>query len=554
MASNLNLSSGPLPPPDNDDYALPQGDQFNSMQQFIGGDGYAPYENGLSREMFYNSPPSYQDVQRDNRAADPMMHPSGDGNIQGMMIACLQPIVNRLTTLEQAFQQLEGRYNSSERDAKSISDQVKDLKVKGTTVETRLNTMENNTVSDLRKFKTDLNKFDQDVRSSVKNITNLKRTVESIAPSVRSKNSTDSSPRNFELLENRQRAAEEDTLRLTRRVEMLEAITPQPHQTAGDIRRDDDEPPKSARQSQTGANDPPQQFANQMNGFNVPPPFNVPYHGPVQAINTIANSNMPPPPFHSTPIHHNAHGYGNGNQGPTLRQYGAQVGPQAFHGNQMQPPRFAQPILAGNQTQTGQRMLNDSTLPRLPTYNGQTAWSSFINAFEIHSESRNWGLDEMLYYVRLCLTGKALDYLVTMRSQGKCNTYEELIRVMGMRFDRRDDPTTKRAQFNNLVQKVDESIEEWSERVMTHAYEAFVGVNPAFVEEEIVRRFCSGTQDKEAAQFVLNNGVRTLEQALTMMRRFRENSITIFGQRRVRKLSAEPRPSTESKQNSDRER
>ena len=31
---------------------------------------------------------------------------------------------------------------------------IKDLKVKGTTVETRLNTMENNTVSDLRKFKT----------------------------------------------------------------------------------------------------------------------------------------------------------------------------------------------------------------------------------------------------------------------------------------------------------------------------------------------------------------------------------------------------------------
>ena len=108
--------------------------------------------------------------------------------------------------------------------------------------------------------------------------------------------------------------------------------------------------------------------------------------------------------------------------------------------------------------------------------------------------------------MRVFLTGKAMDYLVTMQNQGKCNSY--------------DDATTKRAQFNNLSQNFDGNLEEWSERVMTHAYEAFIGVIPAFIEEEIIRQFCSGTVDKEAAQFVFNSGVRTLKQAQSMTKRY----------------------------------
>ena len=166
----------------------------------------------------------------------------------------------------------------------------------------------------------------------------------------------------------------------------------------------------------------------------------------------------------------------------------------------------------------------------------QTPWSYFINTFEIHSESRNWGPEERLYYMRLCLTGKAMDYPVTMRNQSKCNSYEELVRIMGLRFDRRDDGTTKPAQFNNLSQNLDETLEEWSKWVMTHANEAFIGVNPAFIEEKIVRRFCSGTVDKEVVQFVLNSGARTLEQVQSMVKRYRENSITIYVQKKIRKV------------------
>ena len=46
---------------------------------------------------------------------------------------------------------------------------------------------------------------------------------------------------------------------------------------------------------------------------------------------------------------------------------------------------------------------------------------------------------------------------------------------MELRFDRKEDPHTLQLQFTNLKQTVDETIEDWSERVMTLGHEAYEG-------------------------------------------------------------------------------
>ena len=556
MASyNSDISTGPLGQAGNELEHI-QTDRLESMQAFIGDEGYALHETGRNSERFGRSPPSYVEAQRQTIPPEmPSLRPyqspaMQSDSLQGMILACLQPFADRLASLEQSFNHLDSRYAAVEQRSTSTDTQVRDLKSKQSLVDTRISSIESNTVADLRKFKSELQTCKQDMYSSIKCVNSLKRIVDPDGTGARSRVSTEPSQRQFEALENRQQNVEEETNRLRQRIEVLESQTmssetqtddnpppcvfsrgetnqPLDHPTSGVFRSDRnqplDHPPNVFRGERDHLLSMDHRYTQPISGFG-----HQIRHGSMRenfGAPTFQGYPMPHdgPVYHSTPL-------------PNFR-YGSNV----LTGRNGNPTaNYVRPVnamAAGNSTRNVRlNAPNEAMLPKLPNYNGQTPWSSFINTFEIHSESRNWCPEERLYYMRLCLTGKAMDYLVTMRNQGKCNSYEELVRIMSLRFDRRDDATTKRAQFNNLSQNLDETLEEWSERVMTHAYEAFIGVNPAFIEEEIVRRFCSGTVDKEAAQFVLNSGARTLEQAQSMMKRYRENSITIYGQKKIRKV------------------
>ena len=83
--------------------------------------------------------------------------------------------------------------------------------------------------------------------------------------------------------------------------------------------------------------------------------------------------------------------------------------------------------------------------------------------------------------------------------------------------------------FHGLRQGTEETDADWSERVMSVGYEAFKGLATDFIEEEIVRRFTSGLNDKDAAEHVLNSFPRTLEEAQQMTRKFRDNRKAIYG-------------------------
>jgi hypothetical protein len=177
-------------------------------------------------------------------------------------------------------------------------------------------------------------------------------------------------------------------------------------------------------------------------------------------------------------------------------------------------------------------------MPKLPVYDGTSySWDSFRNMFEMRANALGWDEMERLENMCLCLTGKAVDYYVKIRNQGKCRTFREFLQQMDLRFNRREDPAIIRMQFAHLKQAVEETLEDWSERVMTKANEAFTGIDPAFIEQEMITRFCSGSNDKEAAQFVMNSSPTSLEDAMKRFRRYRENLLTIYGgSRRVRAI------------------
>ena len=100
---------------------------------------------------------------------------------------------------------------------------------------------------------------------------------------------------------------------------------------------------------------------------------------------------------------------------------------------------------------------------------------------------------------------------------------------MELRFDRKKDPHTLQLQFTNLKQTLDETIEDWSEQVMTLGHGAYEGLTSGFIEKQIVFKFCAGCIDKDAAQHVMNSQPATSEEAIQRMKRFKENNRSIFG-------------------------
>ena len=64
---------------------------------------------------------------------------------------------------------------------------------------------------------------------------------------------------------------------------------------------------------------------------------------------------------------------------------------------------------------------------------------------------------------------------------------------------------------------------------MSEGYGSFKGLATDFIEEEIVWRFSSGLNDKDAAEHVLNSSPRTFEEAQQLTRKFQENRKAIYG-------------------------
>ena len=218
--------------------------------------------------------------------------------------------------------------------------------------------------------------------------------------------------------------------------------------------------------------------------------------------------------------------------------------PQALNNNYAPERRTETTTETRNNNQQGRDRQPELPryLPKMPTFDGKSpTWSSFLNMFEMRATHMRLSEQDKLEKIILCLTGKAIDFYMKLRDQGKCRTFENFKAQMETRFDLKDDAAILQSKFNTMKQYVDEKNADWSERVMTVGYEAFKGLTPDFIEGQLVRRYCSGSQDKEAAEYVLNTKPPTFEEAQRRMKQYRENRITIHGHtsKKVRLLSTD---------------
>ena len=207
--------------------------------------------------------------------------------------------------------------------------------------------------------------------------------------------------------------------------------------------------------------------------------------------------------------------------------------------HQMEPDQAATRGTGARQRERDNSRSIIQQMPKLPFFDGQTSWKTFMNTFELYSTASDWNQRERFNAIQLCMRNKAVDYLRSQQKQGKCQDYRSLVMKMQERFDRKLDPFLKRSEFFAMMQGHDESIEEWADRVLDVGLEAFENVPDDVREEEFVRRFVMGSIDKEAAQFVINSRPATLEDAIARMKSHQENASLIFGRKKVRGIEVE---------------
>ncbi|KAH3892976.1 hypothetical protein DPMN_017113 [Dreissena polymorpha] len=68
------------------------------------------------------------------------------------------------------------------------------------------------------------------------------------------------------------------------------------------------------------------------------------------------------------------------------------------------------------------------------------------------------------------------------------------------RFGARELPATAQSRFQNVQQEVGESLDDWSDRVLTLAKTAFRDLSYAYATVQAVTKFSHGLLDKEAGK------------------------------------------------------
>ncbi|KAH3751469.1 hypothetical protein DPMN_186028 [Dreissena polymorpha] len=105
-------------------------------------------------------------------------------------------------------------------------------------------------------------------------------------------------------------------------------------------------------------------------------------------------------------------------------------------------------------------------------FDGRSNWPVFRGKFERYANLHKWSDDERADGLVWCLVGKAADFyaVLTVLTDGRETVpYKELLHRLEERFDAKELPATAQGCFQAISQAVGESLDEWSDRVLTLA-------------------------------------------------------------------------------------
>ena len=176
---------------------------------------------------------------------------------------------------------------------------------------------------------------------------------------------------------------------------------------------------------------------------------------------------------------------------------------------------------SGSYNRKAESHINETLLMRHLSYDGVTkSFRAFKTAFDRLNKHYCWSEDYAKDILHVSLYGKASEFLVSMNTEDR--TVAEIMEDLEKRFAGRTSRNTSIQAFHREMQGINESLEDWGDRVTSLAWVAFEGVPDYIKDREAVVRFCSGCLDQDAGSYTLLRGdVHSIPDAIQWMTQYR---------------------------------
>ena len=176
---------------------------------------------------------------------------------------------------------------------------------------------------------------------------------------------------------------------------------------------------------------------------------------------------------------------------------------------------------------------------RIPEFRGGDKWSSHLVQFRTIMKMHGcYDNDVMVFKLVEALRGPAPEYYTSLpaETRGQLST---LCTLFKGRFGRQEPLATTRSNLKTFIQRVDEPLPDFAERTLRMAADGYSGMGVEWIQVLAVDEFLMGCNDKRSARSALGHDPKTVDEAVSLMRRFHGHEKALSVERRVRTLALE---------------
>ena len=154
---------------------------------------------------------------------------------------------------------------------------------------------------------------------------------------------------------------------------------------------------------------------------------------------------------------------------------------------------------------------------KLSKYDGKIPFRAYEVKVDLMAVQHRW--DEATKITKLveALEGAALKYYSSL-GVAERNNYAVIRQRFNRRFEPREPPRTARNQLGCVMQKADEEVEEFAERVQQIAQDAWGDSSPDTVDDHAKEAFLHGVIDKDAALRTMGRNPFNLDAAIALFK------------------------------------
>jgi len=170
--------------------------------------------------------------------------------------------------------------------------------------------------------------------------------------------------------------------------------------------------------------------------------------------------------------------------------------------------------VAGTKAGTKNATLRPSTLPNKLEFDGDSNWQLFKKKFVRYAEASGWSSRQKKDALCWSLKGKAGEFYTMLCEVGDEPSYKRLMQKLDKRFKGDELEETLQAKFRCAQQREDETLLDWSDRVLMLGAKAFKGLRENFICKSAILQFCQGCKNVEAGQHASLQKPKTMQGAI----------------------------------------